>query len=154
MIDRYDDWVNQDMAHVDDAIFAELTPISKFTFIKGFAFRNRNPAVFGIQVKAGMLRQKIPFMDVHGKRIGVIHQLQLNGETVESASKDEQVACSVQNATIGKTLFEDATYYTLPRSGEAKVLLSKYLYRLNQEQQDALKEIVDIQRLRDPAYAY
>ena len=154
LIDGYNAWVEEDTAHEDDAIFAELTPISKFTFMKGFAFRNSNPAVFGITVDAGMLRQKISFMDGHGRRIGVIHQLQLDGKNVESARKGDEVACSVQNAVIGKQLFEDDVYYTLPRSHEAKMLLAKYMYRLNQEEQETLRVIVEIQRSKDPAYAY
>ena len=154
LIDGYNAWVEEDTAHEDDAIFAELTPISKFTFMKGFAFRNSNPAVFGITVDAGMLRQKISFMDGHGRRIGVIHQLQLDGKNVESARKGDEVACSVQNAVIGKQLFEDNVYYTLPRSHEAKMLLAKYMYRMNQEEQETLRAIVEIQRSKDPAYAY
>ena len=154
LIDGYNAWVEEDTAHEDDAIFAELTPISKFTFMKGFAFRNSNPAVFGITVDAGMLRQKVSFMDRHGRRIGTIHQLQLDGKNVESARKGDEVACSVQNAVIGKQLFEDDVYYTLPRSHEAKMLLAKYMYRLNQEEQDTLNAIVEIQRSKDPAYAY
>ena len=154
LIDGYNAWVEEDTAHEDDAIFAELTPISKFTFMKGFAFRNSNPAVFGITVDTGMLRQKVSFMDGHGRRIGAIHQLQLDGKNVESARKGDEVACSVQNAVIGKQLFEDDVYYTLPRSHEAKMLLAKYMYRLNQEEQETLKVIVEIQRSKDPAYAY
>lgn len=154
LVDGYNAWVDEDTAHEDDAIFAELTPISKFTFMKGFAFRNSNPAVFGITVDAGALRQKASFMDGHGRRIGMIHQLQLDGKTVESARKGDEVACSVQNAVIGKTLFEDDVYYTLPRSHEAKMLLARYMYRLNQEEQETLKAIVEIQRSKDPAYAY
>lgn len=154
LIDSYNAWVEEDTAHEDDAIFAELTPVSKFTFMKGFAFRNSNPAVFGITVDAGMLRQKVSFMDGHGRRIGAIHQLQLDGKNVESARKGGEVACSVQNAVIGKQLFEDDVYYTLPRSHEAKMLLAKYMYRLNQEEQETLRVIVEIQRSKDPAYAY
>ncbi len=154
LIDGYNAWVEEDTAHEDDAIFAELTPISKFTFMKGFAFRNSNPAVFGITVDAGMLRQKVSFMDRHGRRIGAIHQLQLDGKNVESARKGDEVACSVQNTVIGKQLFEDDVYYTLPRSHEAKMLLAKYMYRLNQEEQETLNAIVEIQRSKDPAYAY
>ena len=154
LVDNYNAWVEEDTAHEDDAIFAELTPISKFTFMKGFAFRNSNPAVFGITVDVGVLRQKVSFMDGYGRRIGVIHQLQLDGKTVESARKGDEVACSVQNAVIGKHLFEDNVYYTLPRSHEAKMLLARYMYRMNPEEQKTLSAIVEIQRSKDPAYAY
>lgn len=154
LIDDYTGWVREDTAHEDDAAFAEITPISKFTFMKGFAFRNSSPAVFGIRVDAGILKQKIPFMSADGRKVGTVHQLQADGKTVGSAKAGDEVACSVQDATVGRQVLEGDAYYALPTSREAKMLLSKYMYKLSPEQQQTLSEIVQIQRDRDPAYAY
>ena len=154
LIDNYTAWVKDDIAHEEDAVFAELTPVSKFTFLKGYVFRNSNPAVFGIRVDAGVLRQKVPFMNKDGRKIGTIHQLQHKGKTVSSAKSGEELACSVQDVTVGRQLFEEDVLYTLPRSHEAKKLLGKFLHKLSPEQQETLAEIVEIQRGRDAAYAY
>ena len=154
LIDNYNNWVEEDTAHEEDAIFAEMTPISKFTFLKGFVFRNNNPAVFGIRVDVGTLKQKIPFMNKDGRRVGIIHQLQLDGKTVTSAKVGEEVACSVQDVTIGRQIFEEEVYYTFPPSHEAKQLLNKFMHKLNPEEQEVLTEIIRIQREKEPAYAY
>ena len=154
LIDNYNNWVEEDTAHEEDSIFAEMTPISKFTFLKGFVFRNNNPAVFGIRVDVGTLKQKIPFMNKDGRRVGIIHQLQLDGKTVTSAKVGEEVACSVQDVTIGRQIFEEEVYYTFPPSHEAKQLLNKFMHKLNSEEQEALTEIIRIQREKEPAYAY
>ena len=58
LIDNYNAWVEEDTAHEEDAIFSELTPISKFTFLKGFVFRNNNPAVFGIRCRCWNFKTK------------------------------------------------------------------------------------------------
>lgn len=154
LIDTYNAWVSQDITNEEDAIFSELVPVSKFTFLSGFAFRNSNPAVFGIRVDVGTLRQKVPFMNATGRRVGMIHQLQLDGKVVPCAGTGEEVACSVQDAAIGRQVMEGETYYTLPPSHEAKQLLGRFAHRLGSEQQQALDEIVKIQRGREPAYAY
>ena len=154
LIDNYNLWVEDDTAHEEDAIFAEFTPIAKFTFLKGYVFRNNNPAVFGIRVDVGNLRQKIPFMNKEGRRVGIIHQLQHEGKTVTSAKVGQEVACSVQDVTIGRQIFEEDIYYTLPPSHEAKMLLKKYMHKLSSEEQEILNEIVEIQRKKDAAYAY
>ena len=154
LIDNYNNWVEEDTAHEEDAVFAEITPISKFTFLKGFVFRNNNPAVFGIRVDVGTLKQKIPFMNKDGRRVGIIHQLQLDGKTVTSAKVGEEVACSVQDVTIGRQIFEEEVYYTFPPSHEAKQLLNKFMHKLNPEEQEVLTEIIRIQREKEPAYAY
>lgn len=154
LIDDYNNWVVEDTAHEEDAVFAEMTPVSKFTFLKGMAFRNSNPAVFGIRVDVGTLRQKVQFMNESGRTVGTIHQLQLDKKTVPLARAGQEVACSVQNVTVGRQLIEDEPYYTVPRSHEAREILRRFLHKLNAEEQKTLEEIVRIQRGKEPAYAY
>ena len=154
LIDTYTQWVEDDKVDEEKSILAELTPISKFTFLKGFIFRNNNPAVFGIRVDIGNLRQKVPFMNKDGKKIGVIHQLQQDGKTVTSVKVGQEVACSVQNITIGRQIVEEDVFYTLPSSSDAKKLLNRFAQKLSSEERNILNEIVEIQRKRDPAYGY
>ena len=154
LIDTYTQWVDDDKADEENAIFKELTPISKFTFLKGFIFRNSNPAVFGIRVDVGKLRQKIPFMNKAGKKIGVIHQLQHDGKTIDLVKTGQEVACSVQNVTVGRQVVEEDVFYTLPSSSDAKKLLKRFMQTLSSEERDTLNEIVEIQRKIDPAYGY
>ena len=154
LIDTYTQWVDDDKADEENSVFKELTPISKFTFLKGFVFRNNNPAVFGIRVDVGQLRQKIPFMNKTGKKIGIIHQLQHDGKTVSVAKTGQEVACSVQNITIGRQIVEEDVFYTLPSSSDAKQLIKRFMHKLSSEETDVLNEIIEIQRAIDPAYAY
>ena len=154
LIDDYTGWVRQDMLHEEDSVFAEITPLAKFTFLKGYVFRNSGPAVFGVRVDAGTLRAKVPFMNQKGRRVGVVHQLQHEGETIPEAAAGQEVACSVRDATIGRTIFEEDVYYTLPSSREAKNLQGRFLDRLTAEQRDALDHVIRVQRERDAAYAY
>ena len=154
LVDNYSAWVEEDSTREEDAIFSEITSVSKFTFLSGYVFRNNNPAVFGVKVDVGTLRQKTPFMNKNGHKIGTIHQLQHDGKTVTSAKTGQEIACSVQNVTIGRQIFEGELFYTLPRSHEAKKLTERFLYKLSPEEQSTLLEIIEIQRRVDAAYAY
>ena len=154
LIDNYNAWVEEDTANEEDAIFSELIPISKFTFLKGMVFRNNDPAVFGIRVDVGTIKQKIPFMNMKGRKVGNIHQLQLDKKTVTSAKTGDEVACSVRDVTIGRQIFEEEVYYTFPPSHEAKQLLNRFMHKLSTEEQEVLNEIVRIQREKEAAYAY
>ena len=154
LIDNYNAWVEEDSANEEDAIFSELTPISKFTFLKGMTFRNNNPAVFGIRIDVGTLKHKTPFMNMSGRKVGNIHQLQLDKKTVSSAKTGDEVACSVKDVTIGRQIFEEEVFYTFPPSPEAKKLLNQFIHKLSSEEQEILNEIVRIQREKEPIYAY
>lgn len=154
LLDNYVQWVDEDTANEENAIFNELTPICKFTFLKGYVFRNSNPAVFGIRVDVGKVRQKIPIMNKSGKKIGMIHQLQDGKKSIESASHGQEVACSIQDVMIGRHIFEEDVFYSLPRSSEAKQLIEKFTHKLSSEEQAVLNEIVEIQRKIDSSYGY
>ena len=154
LIDTYAQWVDDDSADLENAMFAELTPIGKFTFLKGYIFRNNNPAVFGIRVDVGKLRQKIYFMNKTGKKIGTIHQLQHENKTVELATVGQEVACSVQNITIGRQIKEEDIFYTLPSPDDAKQYLNKFQSKLSSDELQTLHKIVEIIRVTNPVYGY
>jgi translation initiation factor 5B len=152
LIDNYTAWVEDDTLHEEDAVFSEITPIAKFTFLKGFVFRNNDPAVFGIRVDVGTLHQKVNFMNEKGKKIGKVHQLQADKKTVTSIKTGAEAACSVQGVTIGRQIHEEDVFYTLPHSHEAKQLLQKFSHKISSEEYALLNQIVEIQREIDPAY--
>lgn len=154
LIDNYALWVEDDKANEENAVFSELTPICKFTFLKGYIFRNSNPAVFGIRVDVGTVKQKIQIMNSAGKKIGKIHQLQDGKKSIDVATQGQEVACSIQDVTIGRQISEEDVFYSMPNSREAKTILEKFLHKLSPEQQTVFNEIVALQRAKDASYGY
>jgi translation initiation factor 5B len=154
LIDNYTKWVEEDTANEENAIFQEITPVCKFTFLKGYVFRKSNPAVFGIRVDAGTLRQKTSVMNADGRKIGVVHQLQDSGKNIDSAKKGQEVAISIQNVTVGRQISEEEILYSFPPSHEAKLLLKQFSHKLSPEEFQILNEIIETQRKINPAYAY
>ncbi|MGI0089461.1 MAG: translation initiation factor IF-2 [Nitrosopumilaceae archaeon] len=154
LVDNYLHWVEEDTANEENAIFEELTPVCKFTFLKGYVFRKSNPAVFGVRINVGTLRQKAPIMNMAGKKIGVVHQLQDNGKNIDLVKKDQEVAISIQNITIGRQISEEDILYSFPPAPEAKLLLKRFSHKLSLEEFQVLQEIVEIQRKQNPMYGY
>ena len=56
--------------------------------MKGFVFRRNDPAVFGAEIFVGTLRHKVPIMNQFGKKIGIVHQIQEKGKTMDEAYKE------------------------------------------------------------------
>ena len=66
-------------------------------------------------------------MNMAGRKIGNIHQLQLDKKTVSSAKTGDEVDLfCIKDVTIGRQIFEEEVYYTFPPSPDAKKLLSKF----------------------------
>ena len=75
-------------------------------------------------------------------------------DRVDYAKTGDEVACSVQDVTIGRQIFEEEVYYTFPPSHEAKLILKKFMHKLSSEEQEVFNEIVRIQREKEPIYGY
>ncbi len=154
LIDNYLNWVNQEQENEIRAGMDALTPLCKFQFLKGFSFRRNDPAVFGVEIHEGKLRQKCNVMNDAGKPIGVIHQIQEEGKTIPEAKKGEQVAVSMMGPTIGRQVNEGDVLYTLPSEQEVKTLNQKYLAMLSDDSKQLLKEIISVRRKSSSLYGY
>ncbi len=51
--------------------------------MKGYVFRRSDPAVFGAEIAIGKMKQKMSIMNPDGKKVGIIHQIQDKGKSIE-----------------------------------------------------------------------
>jgi len=154
LVRTYTDWIKFQKEHEDSILFNEITPICKFQFLKGFIFRRNNPAVFGAEVLVGKLRQKVRVMNEGGEKIGIIHQVQENGKSIDEAAKGMQIAISIKGPVIGRQINEGDIFYTDLNSKEAKLIVERFKVRLNAEEEDVFSKIMTLKRNEDPAYGY
>ena len=154
LIDTYLNWVLEGQQTELKTALDALTPLSKFRFLKGFVFRRSGPAVFGVEILEGKLRQKVTIMNSVGKTIGIVHQLQDEGKTINEAEKGKQVAVSINGPTVGRQINEGETFYSLPKDDDVRTLNQKYRNLITEENRFLLDEIVTIRRKNSPLYAY
>jgi translation initiation factor 5B len=154
LVKGYTDWVSFEKEREESTLFKELITPCKFVFMKGFVFRRNNPAIFGVEIKTGRLKQKSPVMNKDGKEIGTVHQLQDKGKNVDEAATGLQVAVSMNEPTVGRQINEGDVLYTVPPSPHVKELFGRFLHRLNEEEVKTLDEITEIKRRTNPLYGY
>ncbi len=154
LVRNYTDWVNYQKEHADSIIFNEIPSICKIQFLKGFVFRRNDPAVFGAEIIEGKLRQKIHIINENGTKVGVIHQIQDKGKNLEQATKGMQVAVSIRGPTIGRQINEGDVFFTDLNSRQAKLLIERFLHRLNEEEKKIFDFILESKRKSDPAFGY
>jgi translation initiation factor 5B len=154
LVRSYTDWVTYQKEHEESILFNELPPVCKFQFMKGFVFRRNDPAVFGAEILAGKLKQKIPVINEEGKKVGNVHQVQESGKTIEEATVGMQVAVSINGPTIGRQINEGDIFYTDLNGNQAKQLLERFNHRLNEQEKAILDLVVAMKRKADPAYGY
>jgi len=154
LIEGYTRWVQEEKEKAAAREFSSLTPICKFKVLEGYIFRRSNPAIFGVEVLVGKLRQKVQIMNSDGKVVGTIHQIQDKGKPLEEAPRGAQVAVSMMEPIVGRHIFEKEILYSLPKEAEVRTFKEKYLNRLSPEEQEVLDEIIQIRKKVQPTYPY
>ena len=154
VIDNYANWAVSKKEEDERTALSSLTRPCKLKVLPGSFFRRSGPAVFGVEIVGGTLKPKVKLMSSDGKELGNVGQIQDKGESLAEVKAGEKVAISVDGPTLGRQIKENDLIFTYPRSHEAKLLRTKLMGSLTQDELDALNEIVSIRSAQDPLYGF
>ena len=154
VVDNYVNWAAAKRDADEKAALSNLTRPCKLKVIPGTFFRRNDPAVFGVEVLAGRLKPKVKLMNGEGVELGTVEQLQEQGKVIAEAKTGDEIAMSVQGPTLGRQIKENETIFTMPKSHEAKLLRTKLLGSLTEDEKGVLDEIVAIKSPADPMYGW
>ncbi len=108
-------WQKEEKANDQRALLEKAILPCKFQILPGFIFRNTKPAVVGVKILEGRLKNNAEVQNEKGEKKGRIQNMQVDGKTVTEATSGQEVAVSISDATMGRTLFESdilLTYIT------------------------------------------
>ena len=154
VIDNYANWSTAQKESDQKSALSSMTRPCKLKALPGAFFRRNDPAVFGVEILAGVLKPKVKLMSTDGRELGVVEQIQDNGKPVQEAKEGDKIAISVDGPTLGRQVKEEDTIYTMPRSHEARMLRTKFLGSLSEQERKALEEIIAIKSPSDPLFGF
>jgi len=154
LIGDYLQWVEDERDAIERREFSSITPLCSFRILKGYVFRRSDPAVVGVEILKGRLKQKSDVMDEQGKTVGTIRQIQEESKTIDEATIGTQVAVSIDGPMVGRQINESDRLLTVPKSEEVKLLLGKFASRLSPDEAEVLNDIVVIRRKKNPLYGF
>src|SRR3989344_5074584 len=145
IIDDYDGFIKRLKEETEKKELSLLVRPCKFALMKGYLFRQSNPAIIGVEIEVGKIKTGDPIMDIEGKRITSVKSLKEGQDNVSVAEQGKQLAMAMDNVTIGRQINEgDFLYTDIPESDFKKLkTLKKYL---SEKEKELLKEIVKIKR--------
>ena len=154
LMDDYLSWLKaQKEAEIEDE-FARLVKPGKLRVLEGYIFRRAKPAIFGVEILAGRIKPRLVLVRAEdGKEVGEIQQIQEKGEALPEAGAGMQVAISMDKPVVGRHVFEKDVLYVKVPEEHAKLLLSEFVDKLTVEEQEALKEYVEIMRKKTAFWA-
>jgi translation initiation factor 5B len=151
LIEEYESWKEQENKRIEQKEIEGLTKPCKIEYLTNYTFRASNPAIIGIEVLSGQLRNGINIMKDDGKTLTSVKEIQKNKESVSTLDKKEQAAASLPGVTAGRQIIEGEIYYSaIPEDDFRKLKkLTKYL---SKEETSLLKEIAEIMRRNNPVW--
>ncbi|MGQ9723344.1 MAG: translation initiation factor IF-2 [Candidatus Jordarchaeum sp.] len=146
LFDDYDAWVVQKKEEERRQALAGMVRPFKIKILPGYVFRRSKPAVVGVEVLAGSMVPKVRLVNEENRRVGVIMQIQDEGEVRQIAHRGSNVAISVRGPTVGRQIREgDVLYSDIPEVQIDK--LSRDLGgELSPDELEVLNEIKEFKR--------
>ncbi|MEM2121220.1 MAG: translation initiation factor IF-2 [Candidatus Woesearchaeota archaeon] len=150
IVDDYKEFISELEKQKINKELSSLVRPCRIRIMPQYVFRQSNPAILGVDVEAGVLRAGINLMNIEGKEITRVKEIQLDNKSINEVSK-KQVAVSLENVTFGRQIKGDEILYSSIPENDFKKLkeLKKYL---SNEEIELLKEIASIMRKQNPVW--
>ena len=150
ILDEYEKWYDYEKKRQESKIMEKLTPPAKLQVLKGFVFRQSNPAVIGVEIVTGKIKSGMPIMK-DGKKISFIKEIQDNKKVVSETTAGKQVAIALPNLTVGRQLFEEDEIFSWLTEDEF-LKYKKFKQFLSKDEMEVLREIAEVFRRGNPLW--
>ncbi len=150
LIDQYVAWRDEQKRLQEKQRFEHVVMPAKIRLLPDCVFRQSNPAVVGVRVLGGKLRNDVDLIKTDGKKVGHLKSMQLRQESIREADPGLEVAISIEGATIGRQVsVGDDLFVDVPER-HIKVLEREMVKTLNTSTQEILSEFTIMKRKGDP----
>ena len=150
LIEDYEKWIKEEEEKTKKKEIDALPRPAEIKIIPGAVFRASDPAIVGCEVY-GVLKPGSDLIKDNGQSVGMVKQIQSQGQNIDEAKTGDKVAVSISGPVIGRQLREGETVYT-DINGHFYKLLRKNEKYLSQAELTVLDRVFAIKRKTDPRY--
>ncbi|MDL5362416.1 translation initiation factor IF-2 [Halalkalicoccus sp. NIPERK01] len=153
LVEEYDEYVEDSKRAQQETILENITRPGRFQLLMDHTFRQNNPAVVGVEVLGGTVRNNAQVAKFEGNeptRVGRIKGIQEQGEDVAEARQGKRVSVAIDGPTVGRQIEEgDELWIEIPEK-HAKILEQELTEDIPADEREVLQMYLDKQRRRDP----
>ncbi len=122
----------------------------KVQLLRGYVFRQSNPAILGAEITAGMLRTGVRLMK-QGKPVGSVKGMQHEKQNLSEAKTGMRIALALDGATVGRQVLEGDVLYAMLSENDFR-RLKDLRALLSDADIGVLKEVAAIMRQENPIW--
>ncbi|NHN41556.1 translation initiation factor IF-2 [Halorubellus sp. JP-L1] len=153
LVEEYDEYVEAIEREQQETVLDNITRPARFNILMDHTFRQNDPAVVGVEILAGTVRNNMNVVKFDGsepERVGQLKGIQENGEDVDEARSGTRVSLAIDGPTVGRQIEEgDELWIEIPEK-HAKILEQELKEEIPMDEREALNQYLEKQRKRDP----
>ncbi len=153
LVEEYDGFVTELKRAQQETILDKIVRPARFRILEDHVFRQSNPAVVGVEVMAGTMKNNMRVVKFEGNeptRVGELSGIQEQGDDVSEARAGSRVSVAIDGPTVGRQIDEgDELWIELPEK-HAKILEQELKGEIPADELEALSGYLAKRRKRDP----
>ncbi|MBU2476422.1 translation initiation factor IF-2 [Candidatus Micrarchaeota archaeon] len=144
LIENYEKWIQEEKEKEKREFLSGIILPAKIKLMPENVFRNAKPVIIGVKILEGKLKIGTQLMK-KGKIIGKVQAIQNKGEAKEKAEKGEEVAISISDAVLGRSIEKDDELISfIPEKQIEKLEQSQEVLTIGEK--ELLKKIKELQK--------
>lgn len=157
IMDEFLAWQQGERQRLESKSMERLARPCKIQLLRGYVFRQSNPAIVGVEILAGKLSTGMQLMKAEaavgeiGKPVTTVKEIQLEKENVTAAEKGKQVAASLEKVVIGRQLSEGEVLLSFIPEDDFR-RLKEFKQYLSADEVELLREIAELMRKDNPVW--
>ncbi|WP_117594394.1 translation initiation factor IF-2 [Haloprofundus halophilus] len=153
LIEEYEAFVDERKRAQQETVLDKIVRPARFRILQDHVFRQNDPAVVGVEIMSGTLKNNMRVVKFDGDkptRVGQLSGIQEQGEDVKQVRAGNRVSVAIDGPTVGRQIDEgDELWVELPEK-HAKILEQELSSEIPGDELEALQGYLDKHRRRDP----
>jgi translation initiation factor 5B len=157
IMDEFLAWQQGERQRLEAKSLERIARPCKVQLLRGYTFRQSNPAIVGVEILGGklstgtQLMKSSPSAGEVGKPVTTVKEIQLEKENVTTAGRGKQVAVSLDKVIIGRQLSEGEILLSFVPEDDFR-RLKEFKQYLSADEVDLLREIAELMRKENPVW--
>lgn len=149
IVEDYEEWKEMLEKKQQEQALEKIPRPGKIQLMPQHIFNQAKPAVIGAKVKKGVIKPDTTLMNEEGEKVGRLKAIQEQNESIDQATKGDEIAVSISGATVGRT-FDDDAVLLADLTGKQYRQLQHLEDHMSTGEKQVLEEIVEIKDKKDP----
>jgi len=145
LVEDFTEWVKKEEERIKYGEFEKLIKPAIVRILPDCIFRQKNPAICGVEVLYGTLKVGYPLMREDGMQLGHVREIKDRGENVKEAKAGKAVSIAIEGRITLKRHVDEGDYmYVAVPESHVRELYHKYMDRLRNDEKEALLRYMEL----------